>query len=244
MSHKKTVGLLALCGLLSFSAVASRAEAGLLDRWLSKKKPQVVSRSQSPEFEDYEVDTSGFCNDCDHNPRPVLTELCRRNLCHGTYYPGIPPYCAPCWGSYPTCFRRTQECWICPQERYAIKRRPPKPRTEWQHDVPPAPPALGPDSGLSPPPMDTDSEAPAGTPAPPPVDEDDLPARRESTSAQLPQAPLVEADTRRADAARPVARAERPRQTARVEQTNAAEPAASNRRTKARSIEELLQDLQ
>lgn len=101
---------------------ASAAQAGLLDSWLAKKPLSPNSRGQSPSV----AEETGFCADCDRTPNPRHTARCRHN-CGQTYYPSIPPYCAPCYGVYPTCWRRLDECWSCPQERYATK---PKRRAE------------------------------------------------------------------------------------------------------------------
>ncbi len=49
-----------------------------------------------------------------------------RKKCDQTYYPPVPPYCFPCYGYNPTCWRRMQECAICPREE---PLPPPLPRT-------------------------------------------------------------------------------------------------------------------
>ena len=240
MSEKNRTALWAWCGLIGVIALQGRADAGLLDRWLFAK-PSAAVRSQSPDI-DEECRSVAFCEDCDHNPRPRCTEWCRRHICHGTYYPSIPPFCAPCWGVYPTCWRRADDCWVCPQVQYSVKRKHPQGRIS---DIPPAPPARTFETEL--PPM----SEPVETPEPPALPEDEVDVDEEATTpdsaASRSRVPAgAFADARRQTAGRSqstprAAAANGAPRASRVQQTQGSQQSAPPR---ARSIEQLLEDLQ
>lgn len=47
-----------------------------------------------------------------------------REKCDQTYYSPIPPYCFPCYGHNPTCWRRMSECYTCQREEPVPPARP------------------------------------------------------------------------------------------------------------------------
>ncbi|MSR57891.1 MAG: hypothetical protein EXS05_09475 [Planctomycetaceae bacterium] len=91
-----------------------------------------------------------------------LTQHCRKS-CHQTYYTPVPPYCYPCYGVTPTCWRRMQECAICPREPAPAPPTARKPsRTSGPKVLPPTPAVLPPvpaEPTEPPEPMDDDEPA-------------------------------------------------------------------------------------
>lgn len=235
---------------------ASAVHAGLLDSWLAKKPLSPSTRGQSPSV----AEETGFCADCDHNPNPRHTARCRHH-CGQTYYPAIPPYCAPCYGVYPTCWRRLDECWTCPQERYTTK---PKRRSEFDplkdaQGVPPLP-ATGAPYVPSTPAADA---APAATDAPA---AEAAPAKAPATEASGIEAPELEAPTEKPAAIRtpaleapagepagaeeaaqrvaPAANSQTRARADRVQPAGAQQPAPKPAaRARSKSVEELIREL-
>lgn len=94
------------------------------------------------------------------------TVHCRKK-CDQTYYTPVPPYCYPCFGVSVTCWKRLQECSICPREPAPT---PPRARRPTRATLPKAAP---PDPALVPPvpaepveppePMDDEDDKPAAS---------------------------------------------------------------------------------
>lgn len=211
---------LLVCAGLWLAAEASAAHAGLLDSWLARKPPTPNSRAQSPAA----AEETGFCSDCDRNHNPRHIERCR-NHCGQTYYPAIPPYCAPCYGVYPTCWRRLEECWSCPQERYSTK---PKRRSEMDplrdtQGVPPLPAAGAPYVPSEPAAKSAEDAAPPAvkSPAAPAETEADAPAIPEVEPPASEPGPQSRARSERvlpASAQQPAVKSAAPARSKSVEQ--------------------------
>lgn len=234
MTRLMTLGRSALLGWLLVVGCATISQAGLLDQFLGNATKSEKVRAQSPYRSDEDCEAEiEFCGDCDHNPTPWKTRQCRKK-CGATYYPAQPPYCAPCFGVYPTCWRRLDECWVCPQEKYATKPSkfgranvgasatvPPSPvatpyvpAAPAADPVPVAPPALDPAEEITPPAAEEASRRVKRLPAVRQASQT-RPADNRPAVLKLPSAPTA------ASAA-------------------SAAPAAP----RAKSVEELLRDLQ
>ena len=227
MTRLMSLGRSALLGWLLVAGWATMAQAGLLDRVLGNTTESKTVRGQSPYRQDAGVETElEFCGDCDHNPNPWKTRQCRKG-CGATYYPAQRPYCAPCYGVYPTCWRRLEECWMCPQERFTT--RPSK--SGRSNAIEPG--------GLPP--------APAATPYVPAAPTSPV----EETPAVTPPSidPADEITPPAADEARRIQR------TPRIQQASQTRPAAARSapvapaaseapQGRAKTVEELLRDLQ
>ncbi|MCY2962438.1 MAG: hypothetical protein NT069_02095 [Planctomycetota bacterium] len=184
MSHFKQVGLLALFGFAILASISTPAHAGILDRLLGRESKPEVARAQS--HSDGDADSDCFCQDCDHTPCAGWAQLCRKK-CGATYYPSKPPYCAPCWGVYPTCWRRGQECWVCPQEKWSSK--PSKSAQGNRVYVPPSPSTYGSATGGS-------LSAPSAPKADPEVDVNESTA---TPDLETPPAEVIPPQSRRAN---------------------------------------------
>lgn len=155
---------LRVCALLTTANVlccAALSHAGMFDRLKSRPRRTAAvttSRAQSPGYETSSgggwqqtvptVAATPWYSDSGQSVgygAPVCCgpddkyawcrEQCRRK-CDQTFYCTSPPYCFPCYGHHTTCWRRMQECTLCPREMQATP--PPKaPRA-----IQPAPPAL------------------------------------------------------------------------------------------------------
>ncbi len=252
MSHFKQVGLPALFGFAILALISTPAHAGILDRLLGRESKPEVARAQS----NTDADSECFCQDCDHTPRAGWTQLCRKK-CGATYYPSKPPYCAPCWGVYPTCWRRGQECWVCPQEKWSTK--PSKSAQGSRGDLPPSPPTYGPATGgsLSAPsapkanavepefnreesPATPDLETPPAEVIPPQSRRANPPAVRQASS----QASTSRSAVAQSSAARSAQAVSRPVPPPARREPVAATTSAAVKPAKNKSIEELLRDLE
>lgn len=158
-----------------------------------------VRRAQSPQFDaatysqnsyterssqyqpvSYSVDTPWYnsgstsyesdCCDCGPEDKHCWHTRHFRRACDQTYYYPVPPYCYACYGTYPTCWSRMQECQVCPQVRYSTRPAPRQGVAQPSRGdlPPPAPPAM------------MESQPPAAEPPP------DLPgkATRRNTAPQ------------------------------------------------------------
>jgi len=236
-----TLGRSALLGWLFVVGCATISQAGLLDQFLGSATKTEKVRAQSP-YRDDDCDKEiEFCGDCDHNPTPWKTRQCRKK-CGATYYPAQPPYCAPCYGVYPTCWRRLDECWVCPQEKYTTK-----PSKFGRANV-------GSSGNVPPSPVATPyvPAAPAAEPvpaAPPALDpaEDTVAPPAEEASRRVSRAPVV----RQASQTRPAPSRPAPARPAALKPAAAAIAApstnagnAASAAPRAKSVEELLRDLQ
>jgi hypothetical protein len=155
----RACALLTTANVLCCAAVS---QAGLFDRFKSKPRrtveasatAAVTRRGQSPMGEQsvvwqqpaaaassipwysdgYQTGMPGGMGDCcGPDDKCAWYTRTSRKKCDQTYYPPVPPYCFPCYGYNPTCWRRMQECCICPREELPPpfaprmpKRRAPK----------------------------------------------------------------------------------------------------------------------
>lgn len=78
---------------------------------------------------------------CCESLRVSALRRCRK-CCDQSYYPNCPPYCAPNWGYYPTCWRRMPECWQCPKETMQFVPAA-APAVEVPPQAPPVPDSAG-----------------------------------------------------------------------------------------------------
>jgi len=231
VTRLKSLGRSVLLGWLLVAGWATCAQAGLLDRLLGSTTETQTVRGQSPYRKEAGVETElEFCGDCDHNPNPWKTRQCRKG-CGATYYPAQRPYCMPCYGVYPTCWRRLEECWMCPQERYTTKpSKSGRSNVGEPGGLPPAPaatpyvPAAPSSPAEEPVPASKPSFDPADAESEPPAEE----ARRVRRTPVIQQASQTRVNPSRT-----------------VSAPSAAPAAASEAAPKsAKTIEELLRDLQ
>jgi len=234
LTHRARLLLSASLWLATQVAVA---DAGLLDTWLARKPPTPNLRGQSPAV----ADETGFCSDCDRTPNARHRERARNFWGH-TYYPSIPPYCAPCHGVYPTCWRRLEECWSCPQERFATK---PKRRSEVdplgdKPGIPPLPPAGAPyipsepgDAAGSPPPTQPEPLSPTSD-QPTIKTPSDEPATDAPPAIESPAAPQSRTRSDRVQPASAVQPAANPA---------VSKPAPATVKARSKSVEELIREL-
>lgn len=90
----------------------------------------------------YAYPEGGSCGPCSSHPwcdSMAISHTIRcRKCCDQTYYCPVPPYCYPCYGTNPTCWRRMQECYVCPREELPPPA-PKAPRAPPQKVEPPPP---------------------------------------------------------------------------------------------------------
>lgn len=149
MLKLKLVCAAALVSAVGLSVVSTGLSAGIFDRLKRRAAPKAapLRRAQSPQYDpadygsnryvapahfqqgDYGTDapwySSGYSSADDECCQcgPVdkcgwKTKLCRMK-CDQTYYCPVPPYCYACFGNYPTCWTRMQECQVCPRTEYS-----------------------------------------------------------------------------------------------------------------------------
>lgn len=80
------------------------------------------------------------CCSCGPDDKCAGNTKVLRQKCDQTYYPPVPPYCYPCYGSHPTCWRRMQECSICPREANPPPPVPRAPKARPRTEPAPVPP--------------------------------------------------------------------------------------------------------
>ncbi|MGQ0633633.1 MAG: hypothetical protein ACT4QC_03405 [Planctomycetaceae bacterium] len=206
-------GMIALGGLVSISSAG--IFDGLKPRRAGSKPSQTsaLRRAQSPSYDPAAYARSSYVSSTGYQPVNYTVDSpwygsgdssggtccgpedkcgaykrqCRRS-CDQTYYCPVPPYCYACFGHYPTCWTRLNECQLCPRVEYSNH---PPPRTPSRR----APASKSTEPSIVPPPAsDTFSppqaEPPTNTPALPET------SRRPSRSRTTRAATVAEQRTR------------------------------------------------